>query len=129
MEAVEAELALVVPVLQNLSEPAFSKHASKILEFLHPVQEALAACVSTALWREAPSFPSYTWGPGGKATLAQPLPLFFSDQGQNPPQTEVQPPPAVHRRDPEIQRQQRSGEQRDIYCISMVYCFCCFSPG
>ncbi|XP_058052465.1 uncharacterized protein LOC131204859 [Ahaetulla prasina] len=45
MEAVEAELALVVPVLQNISEPAFSKHGSKILEFLHPLKEALAACI------------------------------------------------------------------------------------
>ncbi|KAG8143673.1 hypothetical protein E2320_000869, partial [Naja naja] len=45
MEAVEAELALVVPVLQNISEPAFSKQASKVLEFLHPLKEALGACI------------------------------------------------------------------------------------
>ncbi|KAK9394245.1 hypothetical protein NXF25_014773 [Crotalus adamanteus] len=45
MEAVETELALVVPVLQNLSEPVFSKLASKILEFLQPLKDALAPCI------------------------------------------------------------------------------------
>ncbi|KAM3829951.1 interferon lambda-2-like [Vipera latastei] len=45
LEAVEAELALVMPVLQNLSEPPFSKHASKILEFLQPLKDALAPCI------------------------------------------------------------------------------------
>ncbi|XP_032083532.1 interferon lambda-1 [Thamnophis elegans] len=45
MEAVEVKLALMVPVLQNVSEAAFSKHASKVLEFLHPLQEVLATCI------------------------------------------------------------------------------------
>ncbi|KAM6427906.1 interferon lambda-3-like [Liasis olivaceus] len=45
LEAVEAELALAVPVLWGISEPAFSRHTSQILEFLVPFKDDLAMCV------------------------------------------------------------------------------------
>ncbi|XP_042295821.1 uncharacterized protein LOC121915561 [Sceloporus undulatus] len=45
LEALELELNLFIPVLQNQSEPTFSKETTQVLDFLLPYRENLKTCI------------------------------------------------------------------------------------
>ncbi|KAJ7304128.1 hypothetical protein JRQ81_011655 [Phrynocephalus forsythii] len=45
LEAVEMQVDLVIPVLQNQSEANFSRDASRVLDFLMPFRRDLKACI------------------------------------------------------------------------------------
>ncbi|XP_061453750.1 interferon lambda-2-like [Rhineura floridana] len=46
LEAVAMELSMAISVLQNQSQPTFSKNVSQVLRFLMPLRDNLLACIN-----------------------------------------------------------------------------------